>query len=98
MIAAALLLVGQAWAIDGNDRLQVVLSTGEQVEGWFYRYEDGQLVLSGEGRLVSVWEGALGSVVRNGAPMSRDALHLELIAAEARVRAAAAGPVDVHAD
>ncbi|MFM2245934.1 MAG: hypothetical protein RL071_2008 [Pseudomonadota bacterium] len=92
MIAAALLLVGQAWAIDGNDRLQVVLSTGEQVEGWFYRYEDGQLVLSGEGRLVSVWEGALGSVVRNGAPMSRDALHLELIAAEARVRAAAAGP------
>jgi len=92
VIAAALLLVGQAWAIDGNDRLQVVLSTGEQVEGWFYRYEDGQLVLSGEGRLVSVWEGALGSVVRNGAPMSRDALHLELIAAEARVRAAAAGP------
>lgn len=92
MIAAALLLAGQAWAIDGNDRLELVLTTGERVDGWFYRYEQGQLVLSGEGRLVSVWEGALGSVLRNGAPLSHEALHLELVEAEARVSTAAAGP------
>lgn len=92
MIAAALLLAGQAWAIDGNDRLELVLTTGEQVDGWFYRYEQGQLVLSGEGRLVSVWEGALGSVLCNGAVLSREALHLELVEAEARAHRAAAGP------
>lgn len=92
MIAAALLFAGQAWAIDGNDRLELTLTTGEQVDGWFYRYEQGRLVLSGEGRLVSVWEGALGSVVCNGAKLSREALHLELLEAEDRVRKAAAGP------
>lgn len=96
MIHAALLaaaaLSAEAWALDGNDRLRLELEGGAHAEGYFYRYEGGQILLSGDGQLYAVQLGAVTRASRAGAPLPLPQLHDELVAAAALEAARAAGP------
>ncbi len=59
MIALLLGMLGGAWALDGNDRLELSLATGEVVRGWYYDLRDepgggATLVLTGGDRVQEV--------------------------------------------
>ena len=95
MLAGWLVWLGLSavgWAMDGNDRLTVALVDGQQAEGYFYRYEDGRLLLSADGRLYAVLLDQVVQATRSGAPMPLDQLRAELEAAAAQEAARAAGP------
>ena len=63
-----LLLVAQAWALGGNDRLELALMGGQTVEGWFYRATPSSVVLSGGNRFTEVPLGVIVGATVNGSP------------------------------
>ena len=54
MLFSLCLWVASAWALDGNDRLDLTLGSGEVVSGWYFTAQDGLVVLSGDNRFTEV--------------------------------------------
>ncbi len=84
--------VGTAWAIGGNDRFSITLSTGEQVQGWYYDLRDDRLLLSGDNRVVDVPLSLVAQVDMNDQPISVAELMQELEGVRALRNALLADP------
>lgn len=83
---------GTAWAIGGNDRLEITLNTGEQVQGWYYDLRGEHLLLSGDNRVADVPLALVAQVQMNGQPISVAELMQELEGVRALQSALLADP------
>lgn len=75
MLLWGLLYLISAFAFDGNDRLKLQMEQGVEVSGWFYSFENGVLVVSGDNRFVSVPVSNIQAVECNDLPMPLDEFH-----------------------
>ena len=84
--------VSMAAAFDGNDRLELELSSGEEVVGWHYVAKDGMLVLSGQNRFFEVPTVLVAHVRLDGQPIPLADFHAELAQDQLHLSALRAAP------
>ena len=93
----ASLAPGPARALDGNDELELRLSSGEELSGWFYGLQDGELVITGSNRFTRVPVTMVDQVRRAGAPMALADFHAEAARIQLELsRSRAAPPPHPH--
>ena len=86
-----------AQALDGNDRLVLVLDDGVEVSGWFYSVDEESLTVSGDNRFTSVPLDAIRAVQRDEEPLALTNFHHEVRELlDARDRERASPPPHPH--
>jgi len=91
-LLALSLAVSVASAFDGNDRLELELSSGEEVVGWHYAAKDGVLVLSGQNRFFEVPTVLVAQVRLDGQPLALSDFHTAIARDQLELSALRAAP------